>query len=111
MARTLGRDDRLAVIDASGDGTYAMMVRYVLGPRVQMLAGDPQMPESLIRNVLSDPRLDAAWVHVPTPAIDAVLGMTLAPGASHLLKREGGRWIEIKSWPYPGYALPSDIAG
>jgi hypothetical protein len=111
MAGLLGRDDRLAVIDASGDGTYAMMVRYVLGPRVRMLAGDPQMPESLVRGVLSNTGVDAAWIHVPTPAIDAALGMTLAPRASHLLKRENGRWTEIKSWPYPGYASPADIAG
>ena len=111
MVGTLGRDERLAVIDASGDGTYAVIVRYRLGPRVQMLTGDRNMPESQVRNVLSDPRVNAAWVHVPTPAIDAALGVTLATGASHLLKREDGRWIEIKSWPYPGYASPSDIAG
>lgn len=111
MAGTLERDEKLAVIDASGDGTYAMMVRYVLGPRVQMLAGNLQMPESLVRGILSNPDIKAAWVHVPTPAIDAALGMTLAPGASHLLKRADARWVEIKSWTYPGYALPSDIAG
>jgi hypothetical protein len=76
-----------------------------------MLAGDPQMPEALIRGVLVAPDLDAVWVHVPTPAIDAALRTTLAPRASHLLKRENGRWTEIKSWPYPGYASPADIGG
>ena len=111
MAGTLGREERVAVIDASGDGTYAMMARYVLGRRVRMLAGDPQMPESLVRGFLSDPDVNAAWIHVPTPAIDAALGVTLAPHASHLVRREHGRWIEIKSWPYPGYASPAGIAG
>jgi hypothetical protein len=111
VAGMLGHDERIAVIDASGDGTYAMMMRYVLGPRVRMLAGDPQMPEALIRGVLAAPDLDAVWVHLPTPAIDAALGTTLAPHASHLLKRENGRWAEIKSWPYPGYASPADVAG
>jgi hypothetical protein len=111
MAGTLGRDEKLAVIDASGDGTYTMMVRYVLGPQVQMLSGEPQMSESLVRGFLANAGATTAWVHMPTPAIDAALGVPLAPGASHLLKRENGRWIEIKSWPYPGYAAPNDIAG
>jgi hypothetical protein len=111
MAGLLGRDDSLAVIDASGDGTYATMVRYVLGARVQMLAGDPRMPESQVRSVLGPTGPDAVWVHVPTPAIEAALGVALAPGASHLLRRENGRWVEVKSWPYPGYASPADIPG
>ena len=109
MAGMLGRDTKLTIVDASGDGTYAMMVRYALGGQADALSGDVTLPEPLVREFLAEHPAAPVWVHVPTPAIDAALGVTLAPRASHLLARDGGRWHEIKSWPYPGYAAPWEL--
>jgi hypothetical protein len=45
-------------------------------------------------------RASHVWLYRPLPAIDAALGVRLAPGASYLLKREDGHWTTIRVWPH-----------
>jgi len=111
MGTMLKVGDTLGVIDASGYGTYAMIVRYELLGRpanVTIFERPISVKEDEVRHFLESFKPSYAWVHVPTPAIESALGVHLAAGASHLLAREGANWREMKSWPYPGYTLPVD---
>ena len=88
-----------------------MIVRYeVMGrpAKMELLTGPPTVAAEKVQEVVQRSRADYAWVHVPTPAIESALGVALAPRAAHLLARDGDVWREIKSWPYPGYAVPTD---
>lgn len=107
IQRTLSQDDRIVLIDTTDSGVYVMMMYYTLhgGPRV---AAD--FTTAARGNLAIPPAATHAWVHVPTPAVEAALDATLPSGASYLLRRSGGRWTVVKSWPYPGYRLPSDDA-
>ena len=111
MAAMLHPGDTLAAIDLSGYGTFAMIVRYeVMGrpAKMELLTGPPTVAAEKVREVVQRSRADYAWVHVPTPAIESALGVALAPRAAHLLARDGDVWREVKSWPYPGYTVPTD---
>ena len=111
IAPLLKPADTLAVIDASGFGTYPVMMRYeLLGRPAQLVIFETTMSvaEVDVRQFLDSKSPGYAWVHVPTPAIEAALGVKMAPRASYLLRRDGAGWREVKSWPYPGYELPVD---
>jgi len=112
MAPMLTRTDRLALLDAGGDGTYAMIVRYGMegsAPVVGFLTGPPGPTAEAVRGAVGEWHASHIWVHVATPAIEDALGVTLPRAASTLLARGDGGWRIAKSWPYPGYALPMDL--
>jgi hypothetical protein len=112
MAPLLKPDDRLVLVDASPDGTYAMIVRYALrgaAPIREMVLSPEGVTEARVRLAIARNDPTHVWVHVPTPAVEKALGLALAAGAAHLVARDGDRWREVASWPYPGYALPSDV--
>ena len=111
IASMLKPTDIVAVIDASGFGTYPMMMRYELLRRpAQLVIFETAMTvtEAEVRQFLDSTRPVYAWIHVPTPAIEAALGVKMAPRASYLLSSDAAGWREVKSWPYPGYDLPVD---
>jgi hypothetical protein len=99
----------VVVIDRGDFGMWALAVRYELGRHAQVrslsgdIVGDPQA----LRGALAgQPAGTYLWVHVPEPAIDTALGVSLTPRASHLLAPAGEGWRLVKSWPWPGYDDP-----
>lgn len=52
---------------------------------------------------------DHMFVHTVTDDVDRLIGLALDRKASHLLKRTGGGWEIIHSWPYPGYDSPTEF--
>jgi hypothetical protein len=112
MARILKPENRLALIDATHDGSYQVMVRYALNRSVNIVlwitAFSGSKPEQ-VRAGLDEKSATHAWVHVGTPNLEAALGASLPAGSSYLLRRDGAGWKIIQSWPYPGYANPDDL--
>jgi hypothetical protein len=99
----------LAVADRLDNGIWAFYIRYELGrhaPVRGLSGGTVSDPEALRTVFAQAPDLSHIWVHVPEPAIEAVMGVSLMPKNSHLLARAGDRWRLIKSWPWPGYDDP-----
>lgn len=107
LDRTLAPDDRIVLIDPQSAGEYVVIMYYALHGRPRV-AGD--VTAAAQGQFPIPPETTHAWVHVPTPAVEAALDVKLGSGASYLLKRRGGEWAVEKSWPYPGYRLPSDDA-
>jgi hypothetical protein len=113
MDKMLGRGARLALLDPSGEGTYAETVRYVIhGPdrvAAPICAGFDADDTGRLRRELAEVRASHVWLHVPTPAIEQALGVSLPDTASSLLVRSGDGWRQVKSWPCPGYRRPWEI--
>lgn len=106
IVRTLAPTDRIVLIDPRSAGEYLVIMHYALhgGPRV---VGDVSTAAG--GTIPLPPDATHVWVHVPDAAVEAALDVKLASGASYLLARKGGAWTIEKSWPYPGYRLPTDI--
>lgn len=108
--RLLPDGARLAIVDPRDAGFYSKLMRYVLYPRTQVVVSlfyEP--PQDLILKALADNQASHAWVHTQTDAARAAFGLPLPDRASYLLAKEGDGWRQIGMWPYPGYALPSDV--
>ena len=108
--RLLPDGARLAIVDPRDAGFYSKLMRYVLYPRTQVVGSlfyDP--PTDQILKALADNRATHAWVHTQTAAARAAFGLPLPDGASYLLAKESDGWRQLGDWPYPGYALPSDV--
>lgn len=106
IMHTLAPTDRIVLIDPKSAGEYLVIMHYALhgGPRV---VGD--VGTAAGGTIPLPPDATHVWVHVPDAAVEAALDVKLASGASYLLARKGGAWTIEKSWPYPGYRLPTDI--
>lgn len=109
MRALLPQDSRLFVVDPLENGFYAKMARFEMRGRA-VLAGDSNVfnAASLAERLVST-RADALWVHTADADTEAVLGMPLPAGASHLLLRDGGGWRMVGSWPFSGYRLPHEV--
>jgi hypothetical protein len=111
ISRMLRAGDTLALIDLTGYGTFPMMMRYIVGRnpvKILVIAGPTDLPLPDLAAYLVREGATHAWVHMTTPSIENVLGRPLSAGASHLLRRDGAAWAEVKSWPYRGYTTPTD---
>jgi hypothetical protein len=110
LATLLPPGSRLATIDRLDNGEWAFYIRYEVGRTavVRGLSGAVAANASAIRDALAEdlPPATHVWVHVPEPAIEAALGVPLAPKTSYLLERAGDTWRLVKSWPWPGYDDP-----
>ncbi len=111
IARIVPKDSRIVVLDPLETGFYAKQMRYRLYG-VATLIGDSNVfrytkPEGVRELLELEPT--HIWVHTQNPAVGQVLGLSLPLRNSHLVEREGEKWRLVKSWPYPGYDLPSDI--
>lgn len=104
--RMLRPSDRIVLIDPTSAGELVVIMHYALHGRPRVI-GD--VTTAAGGTIPIPPETTHLWVHVPTPAVEAALDATLPSGASYLLARIGGRWAIEKSWPYPGYRLPTDV--
>jgi hypothetical protein len=109
IARILAPTDRLVLIDPEENGQYLVIMRYVLhgsatdaGEITSATAATP----ARLQAVIDHARASHVWLYRPLPAIDAALGVRLAPGASYLLVRENGLWTTMRAWPHKRPSRP-----
>ncbi len=119
LATTLPDNASLAVIDLNSDGFTGTVIGYELtaglgagrGIKVPLRLSAYNRIKSTgqLIGLLNKTAVTHAWVHQPVPIIEATLKIRLAPYASHLLKRQNGKWLIVKSWPYDGYKDPHSL--
>lgn len=105
-------NSRLAVIDFAHGGFYAMMMRYYVFDAADIaviLTAYQGVSARIIRKSIDESNATHAWVHIPTQEGAKAFGVQLPDRSSYFLKRQNGAWRIIRSWPYPGYRLPSDL--
>jgi hypothetical protein len=110
LAPMLPAGARVAIVDPLDAGMYAKMMRYEIyrsGKVVSVLKNG--LPLKWLRQRLDESRPDFAWVHTQDAAVRTVFQAELPAGSSYLLKASDQGWRVIRSWPYPGYELPTDI--
>ncbi|MBT3990922.1 MAG: hypothetical protein HN884_07485 [Rhodospirillaceae bacterium] len=112
IARTIPKNSHVIILDPLDSGFYAKMMRYQLYGVADVIlktsAFTKETPEKLKKRV-AESKATHIWVHTKNKAVDEIVGLALADRTSHLLKRQGNKWQLVKSWPFPGYNLPSDI--
>jgi hypothetical protein len=104
LARTLKPNDRLAVIDETHNGEFAVILHYAvsrIAPVAASISSFDQRPAAAIRRTIDDRKASHVWIFAATPKAQEVVGVALEEGASHLLKRApGSGWLLERSWPY-----------
>ena len=114
LARVLKPNDRLAVIDETHNGEYAVILRYAVSrvvPIPYSISAYDRRPAAAMRRTIDERRASHVWIHVATPKAQEVVGVALQQGASHLLKRGPiSGWQLERSWRYQGFGSPSDAA-
>jgi hypothetical protein len=103
IAGALAPTDRLVLIDPEDNGQYLVIMRYVLhgsATDAGEVTGFSDATPTRLQAMIDRARASHVWLYRPLPAIDAALGVRLAPGASYLLKREDGHWTTIRVWPH-----------
>jgi hypothetical protein len=110
MAPLLPPGGKLTIVDPRGSGFYANYVDYHLGfGRQVSFAISAYTGAAELARIMERARADHLWVHTQTPASAAIIGLDLAPAASHLLAPEGSGWRLVRSWPFPGYTDPTAV--
>jgi hypothetical protein len=109
IATLLPEGAKLAVVDPLDTMFYAKVMRYLVFPKVSVVASLYYAPPAdRIQAELARTGATYAWVHTQDAAVRSVFG-GLDDGASYLMEKGDGGWTLIKAWPYPGYRLPTDI--
>ncbi len=97
----------VALVDPLDPGFYVLLMKWGLHGRTEdvlrVYLGGLPLREIERRNIRF------AWVHTQDEAVRTFFGLPLTAGSSYLLGRGDGGWSVLASWPYPGYALPTDI--
>ena len=111
LAQTLKPNDRLAVVDETHNGEYEVILRYAvsrIAPIAVNITSFDRRPATAIRRAIDDQKASHVRIHVATPKAQAVVGVALGQGASHLLKRgpQSG-WRLERSWRYESEGVPS----
>ena len=110
LVRLLPEGARVIIVDPLDAGFYAKLMRYMLYRHVLVVRSLQYNPSAdAIQNAVTETQPAYAWIHTQTDAVRGIFGAPLPPGRSYLMKKEAIGWRLIESWPYPGYALPSDI--
>lgn len=112
MNSMLPADAQLMVVDPLDTGFYSLLLNYHLRSGAKMLGHlgvfEVADPNTVIKT-LARTDFTHVWVHTLSEAVSPYLPIPLAEEASHLIKVQDGHWTVIKSWPYPGYHLPTDL--
>jgi hypothetical protein len=110
LVRLIPEGARVIIVDPLDAGFYGKLMRYMLYRHVRVVRSLQYNPSAdAIRDAVAETLPTYAWIHTQTDAVRGVFGAPLPPGSSYLMKKEAAGWRLIESWPYPGYALPSDI--
>ena len=111
LAQMLKPNDRLAVVDETHNGEYEVILRYMVfraAPIAVSISSFDKRPVAVIRRSIDDRKASHVWIHVATPKAQAIVGVKLVQGASHLLKRGNhSGWRLERSWPYQSEGVPS----
>lgn len=105
-------DTRLGVLDPTGNGEFAVIARYVATRHtdyVGHLIAAHRPTAGRILEFIDHKEPEMIWVHVPTESAERALAVRMIQGSSYLLKHTAGKWVIVKSWPYPGYADPNTV--
>ena len=101
---------RLAIVDPLDPGIYAKLLRYELYRSFPVVAElHHSASAAAILAPLSENKATHAWIHTQSDAVRAAFKADLPEGASYLLESYGEGWRIVRSWPYPGYRLPTDL--
>ncbi len=110
LFRLIPEGARVIIVDPLDAGFYGKLMRYMLYRHVLVVQSMQYSPSAdAIQTALANTHPTYAWIHTQSDAVRRVFGALLPPGSSYLMKKEVAGWRLIESWPYPGYALPSDI--
>ena len=105
VATIIEPGDKVLVLDPNGSGESGIILRYEVSDKtgdVQYQAAFHDMSEAGLMKLRA--RLAGSYlvIHSVTPAVQAVFGNTLNPGASYLLRIEQADGIEyLAEWPWP----------
>jgi hypothetical protein len=97
-------DDGVFVADPTGSGesgvitSFELHGRGAIKGRISAFDSDRLAP---LRVAIANPKVTLILAHSTNPGYSEMLGVDLAEGRSHLLRREGTGWRVVKSWPWP----------
>ena len=110
MTRTLPAGATLFVIDPKGPGFFPKFIDWYMGFGRQVVGGlSAFTPDSGVAPELAATPATHLYLLTWNPAVEAALGRTLRPDASHLFARAGDGWTLVKSWPFTGFTAPGDF--
>ena len=113
IVELLPKDATIVAVDPESDGAYGTQMRYHMYMAGRKMVGQISAYSSAtaqnIRLNLDRKKPDFIWVHSITPGVLGAINPNLKKGASYLLKRDGGGWKVLKSWPFKGYMSPTEI--
>ena len=110
LATILPPRARLAIVDPLDPGIYAKLLRYELYRSVLVVAELHHFASAdAVLAPLRKTKATHAWVHTQSDAVRAAFKADLPGGASYLLEASRAGWGVVRSWPYPGYRLPTDV--
>ena len=114
IARMLSPNDRLLLVDPKDDGQYLVIMRYRLHGSATLVGeiNAWNRPTAVsIRRRAAALKATHLWVYAAQPIVTQALGVSLADGASYLLKRTAERWTVIRQWPHPGATARLNTSG
>jgi hypothetical protein len=104
LARTLNPDHRLAIVDETHNGEYAVVLRYAVesvAAIAAMISSFDKRPAAEIRATIDAQKASHVWVYKATEKAQKIVGVPLDKGASHLLKRAtDSGWRLERSWTH-----------
>lgn len=108
IAALLKPADRLLLVDLEQNGQYQIIMRYHLHGRATPVAvvtafhrAEREPVSETLRTIIERTEATHLWVYRALPPVEAVLGLDLSQGESHLMRRAGGAWRLMRSWPHP----------
>ena len=105
LPELLNMDDRYFICDPLGSGESFVIVRYELGHRAKSLGRVSAFDAArlkVLKAVMAQPKLTTMIVFSMDKEFSGVLGQSLNPGYTYLLRREKlGPWRVQESWLQP----------
>lgn len=103
IAAALTPADRLLLLDLHDNGQYLVIMRYAVHGSAQ-LVGEINafhgVDATKLSDIVRDVRPSHVWAYQPLPAVQGALNVSLADGASYLLRRTANGWAVMRNWPH-----------
>jgi hypothetical protein len=114
------RSATIALVDLTGDGFTNLVIAYELRsstsvdqaihPRIRQVSRLNGMPPA-DAEMLNFSDVDYIWLAEGAPNMSRLFGPPLSSACSYLLKRDGDRFVDLRSWKFGGFPWATFPAG